>query len=77
MLNALLVEVELQGDQCLTQPAPVTGPSDNRRSSQLTVSALFTRRGEDSRRPFCLGGRQPEQCKKVTTLETVGERERE
>ena len=48
MLNALLVEVELQEDQCLTQPAQVTGPSDNRRSSHLTVSALFTGRGEDS-----------------------------
>ena len=73
MLNALLVEVELREDQCLTQPARVTGPSDNRRSSQPTASALFTRRGEDSRCPFCLGGHQPEQCKKVTN---VGNRKR-
>ena len=56
MLNALLVEVELREDQCLTEPARVTGPSDNRRSSQPTASALFRRRGEDSRCPFCLGG---------------------
>ena len=68
MLNALLVEVELREDQCLTQPARVTGSSDNRRSSQPTASALFTRRGEDSRCPFCLGGHQPEQCKKETNI---------
>ena len=68
MLNALLVEVERREDQCLTQPARVTGPNDNRRSSQPTESVLFTRRGEDSRCPFCLGGHQPEQCKKVTNI---------
>ena len=73
MLNALLVEVELREDQCLTQPARVTGPSDNRRISQPTTSALFTRRAEDSRCPFCLGGHQPEHCKKVTN---IGERKR-
>ena len=63
MLNALLVKVELREDRCLTQPARVTGSSDNRRSSQPTANALFTRRGEDSRCPFCLGGHQPDQCK--------------
>ena len=73
MLNELLVEVELRDDQCLTQPARVTGLRDNRRSSQPTASALFTRRGEDSRCPFCLGGHQPEQCKKLTG---VGNRKR-
>ena len=72
MLNALLVQVELREDQCLTQPARVTGPIDNRRSSQATATALFTRRGEDSR-PVLSGGHQPDQCKKVTN---VGNRKR-
>ena len=35
MLNARLVEVELREDQCLTQPARVTGPCDNRSLSFL------------------------------------------
>ena len=73
MLNALLVEVELREDQCLTRPARVTGRTDNRRISQPTTSALFTRRAEDSRCQFCFGGHQPEQCKKVTN---IGERKR-
>ena len=71
MRNALLVEVELREDQCLTQPARVTGPSDNRStSSQQRVPCLQDEeRTADAR--FVWGDTSRNNARRSRTLETV------
>lgn len=66
MLNALLVEVELREDHCLTQHRVGSG---DERKEPFTSSALFTAKGQDQRCTFCLGIHPPEECKKVTNIE--------
>ncbi|XP_022802638.1 uncharacterized protein LOC111340115 [Stylophora pistillata] len=65
MLKALLVEVELREDHCLTQHRVGSGDEIK---EPFTSSALFTPKGQDQRCAFCLGIHPPEECK-VTNIE--------
>lgn len=66
MLNALLVEVELREDQCLTPRR--AAPSEGKKSPH-TTSVLFAKKVDDRRCAFCLGNHLPEECKKITNIE--------
>ena len=70
LLAALLTEVELREDHCLSQ----RGSSDRRKVPVIpTANALFAKKGEIKGCAFCLGNHTPESCTKVND---IGERKK-
>lgn len=67
LLAALLVEVELREDNCLTRPR--AGHTNENRKGPLTGSALFAMKGEDRRCAFCLGDHPHEECRRIMNIE--------